>query len=280
MAWPAQETEETQVWAGLAWSGVACCGPAWPGNRIWSIAHSHVLEGRSGRQRTTERGHFCYSRNQLWLRFSWAVALRERACLAAMDLRFRRVLRELGVNTEITRETCQQALAVAGRRLVAEETISRPTRKCARCQSEMTVRKNETVQASVLTLGGWRLLQHTPFMCRHKGCPFVDKRAWYNYVAVDGNIHQWCWRDADDLQYFFVCNKRTRHHRVATPVCATSLFSAPLLRQRNLRARACCGASGRERYCASQGETQNPEGLELLAHCLAPLPSWRSRTGY
>ena len=54
LAWPVptQETEETQVWAGLAWSGVP--------------------------------------KKSAVAAIPWAVALRERASLAATDLRFRR----------------------------------------------------------------------------------------------------------------------------------------------------------------------------------------------
>ena len=117
-----------------------------------------------------------------------------------------RALDALGARCQIAPADLLRELEAAGLSVCSEQQPKalRPCTDCASCQGPMQPEATAAVVASVLDVGGWGQVQHVPLRCRQARCALAGKRAWYNYTAVSSQRHVWCWRESDELEYFFV----------------------------------------------------------------------------
>ena len=75
--------------------------------------------------------------------------------------------------------------------------------KGAECMGALGIQCCEAVNAMVLDVGGWRLVEHTPARCLRDGCKLERKRVWYNFIAVSRQEHNWLWPQGNTLAFFF-----------------------------------------------------------------------------
>ena len=59
------------------------------------------------------------------------------------------------------------------------------------------------IEAKVLGVGGWHVVDHVPKRCRKKGCDRKDKLVWHNFWT-DNKSAWWWWPHGHQMEYFFM----------------------------------------------------------------------------